>query len=230
MLEAPSLARVSFPGQFCLLTVPGVFLRRPLSIFQAAAARVEFLYRVVGKGTEELSKRAPGGMVRVLGPLGTGYPVGAARAKTPLLVAGGTGVASLNFLAQKLSGGILFYGAKTKSEIVCTEGFKKPGWKVMTATEDGSSGCKGFVTELLDRHLSGSPAGKTIVYTCGPHAMMKKVAEICAVHSVPGYASLEEKMACGVGNCQGCPVEISGEHKLVCKDGPVFNMQAIDWR
>ena len=101
--------------------------------------------------------------------------------------------------------------------------FKKLGWKVFVSTEDGSEGYKGFVTDLLAKQIKN----KSIIFVCGPTPMMKKVTDIAKENNISGYASLEEKMACGVGNCQGCAVKIGGKHKMVCKDGPVFDISKL---
>lgn len=231
VLEAPFLARVSCPGQFCLLSIPGVFLRRPFSIYGVRGINIEFLYRVVGKGTEALSRCRKGEKLTVFGSLGNGYDVSRVKkGVTPLLVAGGTGIASLSFLAQKLpTPGILFYGARQKKDLVGIERFKKLKWKISIATEDGSTGFKGFVTDACNEHMKSPACGDAVLYSCGPHPMMEKVAALAKSHGIEGYVSLEEMMACGVGNCQGCAVRINGAHKMVCKDGPVFDIHDVDW-
>ena len=206
--------------------MPGVFLRRPLSVSFANNGTVEFIYRTVGAGTNKLSELKPGQKISVLGPLGNSYPFENLKGKTPILVAGGTGIASLSFLASKLKTKcIVFYGAKTAKDIIQTDFLKKLGCKVFVATEDGSIGTKGFVTDIFTEMLTDYK--NPIVFTCGPNAMTNKVAEICKNNKVRGYASLEEKMACGTGVCQGCVVKINGEYKRVCADGPVFEISII---
>jgi dihydroorotate dehydrogenase electron transfer subunit len=232
VLSAPYLARVSVPGQFCLLKAPGVFLKRPLSIFNAGGSELEFLYRVVGKGTKSLSSLGRGEAVEVLGPLGTGYDTSRLTKGTePVLIAGGTGVASLHFLARKLRRpGILFYGAKSKKELISLTDLKKLGWKIVIATEDGSQGFKGYVTPAFARYQAENPEKEKIMFACGPHVMLERVAAIAREHNIHGYVSLVEMMACGVGNCQGCAVSICGEYIMVCKDGPVFDIRDVDWK
>jgi len=206
--------------------VPGVFLRRPLSVSFANNGTVEFIYRTVGAGTNKLSELELGQKISVLGPLGNSYPFENLKSKTPILVAGGTGIASLSFLASKLNGNcVVFYGVRTAKDIIQMEFFKKIGCKVFVATEDGSDGTKGFVTDILEEMLTDYK--NPIVYTCGPNAMINKVADICKKNKIRGYASLEEKMACGTGVCQGCVVKINGEYKRVCADGPVFEIDSI---
>ena len=206
--------------------MPGVFLRRPLSISNSSGGKVEFIYRVVGVGTNYLSKIKSGQKLELLGPLGNAYPISNIKNKTPILVAGGTGVASLSFLAAKLKGKCtVLYGAKTAKDIVQTDFFKKLGCKVYISSENGSVGTKGFVTDVFEELLNDFK--NPVVFTCGPNAMMARVAEICKKNKVSGYASLEEKMACGTGVCQGCVVKINGEYKRVCADGPVFEIGSI---
>jgi dihydroorotate dehydrogenase electron transfer subunit len=231
VVDAPAIARLSVPGQFCMLTLPGVFLRRPLSIHAAAGNHLAFIYRVVGTGTSQLSRLCVGDAVQVLGPLGKGYPLPALRRPAlPLLVAGGTGIASLGFLARSCrTPGILFYGARTKKDLICLREFRAAGWKIMTATDDGSAGFAGYVTDLFAAYLNKHAGNGQVMYTCGPHVMMKKAAAAAVAHGIAGYASLEEVMACGLGNCQGCAVLIAGAYKMACKDGPVFPITTIQW-
>jgi dihydroorotate dehydrogenase electron transfer subunit len=225
VIEAKNMVSVAVPGQFCMVSIPNAYLRRPLSIYKTTKTTVSFLYKIVGKGTEVLSTLKSGGSVKVLGPLGTGYPINQKSVVgEPILVAGGTGIASIHFLASKLKKkGILFYGARTKQELLCLSEFKKIGWKVFVATEDGSKGFKGFVIDLLKEKIKKD----NIVYTCGPTPMMKKVISIVKKLNLKGYACLEEKMACGTGNCQGCAVKVGDEYKMVCKDGPVFPIELL---
>jgi len=208
------------PGQFFMLTVPGVFLRRPLSIYDTGKGYISFLYKLTGKGTEILSE-IKSGEISMLGPLGNGYPL---NSSDNVIVAGGTGIASVHFLATKLKkSGTLYYGAKTKKDLLCLDKFKKLGWKAVISTEDASQGHKGFVTDTIKNVLPGST-----LYVCGPTPMMKAVLKIAGEKNLTGYASLEEKMACGVGNCQGCAVKIKGQNKMTCKDGPVFKIEDIE--
>lgn len=220
-------------GQFCMIGLDKVFLRRPLSIYSVdkKSGMISFLYKVVGKGTDILAKMKVGETIKFLGPLGNGYPVNFHDDLEPVLVGGGTGIASVHFLAESLKNlkkgfektGSIYYGVRTKKELVCLNAFKKMGWKVFVSTEDGSEGYKGFVTDLLAKQIKK----ESVVYVCGPTPMMKKVINIAKEKNISGYASLEEKMACGVGNCQGCAVKIGDKHKMVCKDGPVFEISEI---
>lgn len=222
------IASAAVAGQFCMIKLESVYLRRPLSIYHInkKTSEISFLYKVLGKGTDKLASLSKGTKIKVMGPLGQGYDLKPSLKKDsePVLVAGGTGIASIFCLASSLKKtGKLFYGVKTKEELLCISLFKKLGWKIFVSTEDGSRGYKGFITDLLQQKLNKN----NIVYTCGPTPMMKKVISLAKDLNLSGYASLEEKMACGVGNCQGCAVKIGEEYKMVCKDGPVFKISEV---
>ncbi|MBR3654716.1 MAG: dihydroorotate dehydrogenase electron transfer subunit [Elusimicrobia bacterium] len=220
------IANAATAGQFCMIGLEKVFLRRPLSIYSVDKKNgtVSFLYKVVGKGTDILANLSAGSKINILGPLGQGYNLQVKDNVESVLVAGGTGIASIHFLASSLSKpGSLYYGVRKKEELMCLNEFEKLGWKINISTEDGSFGYKGFVTDLLAKQIKQD----SIVFVCGPTPMMKKVAEIVKDKKVSGYASLEQKMACGVGNCQGCAVKINNAYKMACKDGPVFPLSDI---
>ncbi|MBU3911814.1 MAG: hypothetical protein KKD90_04430, partial [Candidatus Omnitrophica bacterium] len=163
-----------------------------------------------------------------------------------LIVAGGIGVAPLVFLAEKLAEIriTVLLGAKTKKLILCEKEFKKLGAKVHITTDDGTRGCKGFVTDLFKKMLCAMPALSGVegryapcaVYACGPRVMLECIADMCVKKDVECEVSLEEKMACGIGACLGCAVRVKGEgsraedsyrYKLACKDGPVFKANKI---
>ncbi len=230
-IENPYIARVSVAGQFCLVTAPEAFLRRPLSIYSAGGGRLSFLYRVVGKGTEALSGMKTGQSIGVLGPLGTGYderPV--KKGAYPLLVGGGTGIASLSFLSVSMpKPGTVLYGARCAADIVPLPELRGKRWNVVFSTLDGSRGHEGLVTDTLDRWLDKNKHLSPVIYACGPRGMLKAVAERAERLAIPCQVSLEEMMACGVGNCQGCAVKTTAGHRMACKDGPVFRSNEIIW-
>ena len=114
-----------------------------------------------------------------------------------------------------------------KAEFVPLEIPAKSGWKVRFSTDDGSRSIKGLVTDDLENYLKEKGGKNFVIYACGPNPMLRAVSGICKKHKVEGYISLEEMMACGVGNCQGCPVKSGGTYKMVCKDGPVFNVNDV---
>lgn len=229
-VQAPSFARFCNPGQFCLLRIPGVFLRRPLSIYRVDREKVEFLYKVSGAGTRILSGMKAGEPIDILGPLGKGYDVSMAQSRTPVLVAGGIGIASLNFLAERLrKPGILLYGAQGKHDLLGLDTFRKRKWRIHFSTIDGTRGLRGLVTKLCENELDEKVCRSAALFACGPNAMLKNVAAIALHKKVPGFVCLEEKMACGVGICQGCAVRTKNGYKKVCSDGPVFDIRDIDW-
>lgn len=238
-INAPQIARNAKPGQFIGVATNGVggasglILRRPLSIHRVKKEAVEVIYQVIGKGTKALSNRISGDMLDVIGPLGKGFDLPKGKGQKIILVAGGMGVAPLVFLAEKLRilrtpnpelRTLVLLGARTKKLLLCEDEFKKAGCDVKIATDDGSKGRKGFVTDLLEDFL------RVTIYACGPHPMLKQVARISKQHNVPAQVSLEERMACGFGACLGCAVKMKGErYKMVCKDGPVFNANEVAW-
>ncbi len=248
-LGSAYLAKNSKPGQFIEIKCSGsgeVLLRRPLGVHRILNGGIEVLYEVIGRGTELLSHKRPGDTIDVIGPLGNGFSFTRSTVHGPqsiVLVAGGVGIAPLVALAENLAYSVqriayrknpriyVLIGAKTGNHILCVDEFKKLGCEVLISTEDGSKGKKGLVTELL-KHLLNAiryPLNATI-YACGPAAMLKTVAKIAEAKRVPCQVSMEERMACGVGVCLGCPVKAkSGGYKMVCKDGPVFDSEEIIW-
>jgi dihydroorotate dehydrogenase electron transfer subunit len=199
------------------------------------------LYELKGIGTKGLSLSKPGEYLDVIGPLGNGFdfrkPLTANR--KPILVAGGMGVAPLLFLAEKLVNGpwtmdhgqkpIILMGTKTKKQILCEKEFKQLGFDVKIATDDGSFGFKGKVTDLLDDFLLTENPQPLTVFSCGPRPMLKELSRIASSQNIPAQVSLEEHMACGIGACLGCVVKTTYGYKRVCKDGPVFVAQDLVW-
>jgi dihydroorotate dehydrogenase electron transfer subunit len=220
-----NIIQCCLPGQFFMVAIPGVFLRRPLSVHNIEKNVLSFLYKVVGKGTEILS-RTHLDTIQLLGPLGKGYSgLEIYKNLNYIIVAGGTGIASLYFLATKLGKkGTLYYGVRSKKDLVCFDKFKKMRWKVIVSTEDGSEGYKGYVTDLL----SNSFESNSMLFACGPMLMLKKVLKIAKEKDIRGFVSLEEKMACGLGNCQCCAIKMNGQNKMMCKDGPVFKIEEVE--
>lgn len=227
-LEAPGIARRARPGQFVMLRQPDrldPLLPRPFSVHDAEGANMRLLYRLAGRGTRYLSQLKPGAMVDVIGPLGRGFSP--RRGGQAVMAAGGLGIAPMPLLARKLRSlgerPVLLYGCRNKGQLLAARGIK-----ALVCTEDGSCGRRGRVTDLLeDRLLRG---GACRVYACGPWAMLKQVSLVCRKHGTPCQVSLEARMACGVGACQGCAVRAaSGGYLHVCTDGPVFDSRRIDW-
>lgn len=245
-IDSSYLGKFIKPGQFvevrCSDSI-NPLLRRPFSAHRILKGGIEILYEVVGKGTEALSQRKAGEALDVIGPLGNGFNIertAQSAQRTAILVAGGMGVAPLVALAEEIaknsklkSQGKKIYaliGACKRAHILCEGEFDSLGAKVSAATEDGSKGRKGLTTDLLKSLLSTINSQQSTIYACGPNAMLKEVARIAQARRIPCQVSLEERMACGVGACLGCPVKVKGgEYKMVCKDGPVFNSEEIAW-
>lgn len=229
------------PGQFVMIKIDEerTFLRRPFSICEVDKNKFSVVFKVVGTGTKILAQKRPNEILNIIGPCGNGYPAILFPASV-IFLAGGVGVASLLFLAQKLKNlsgsSFAFIGAKTEKEVLLKDNFEKLGYRVIVSTEDGSFGSKGLISDVFYSYLkSGLQKTKTLVYACGPKPMLKKVAEICQKKNIKCYVSLEEHLACGVGACMGCVVKVRDlqtgklKYKRVCKDGPVFSAEEIVW-
>lgn len=232
------------PGQFAMLS-PGAtgaaarfdpLLPRPMAVYRAVpepgGAAVEILYKVSGRGTRLLADARPGERVRVVGPLGVGFPL-PAPGQRALLVGGGTGIASLHDLAAaaRLRGPVrVLLGARSAGDLMGRDDFAGLGVELRVATEDGSAGRRGLVTALLEEALAEPGAGDDLVYACGPTPMMRRAAEIAADRGRRCVVSLENRMACGFGVCLGCAVpRAGGGFALVCRDGPVLDADALAW-
>jgi len=231
-LDAPEIAREAKPGQFVHIRVKDGYdplLRRPFSIHKSRDRRIEILYKVVGRGTKFLSEEKRGRRIDILGPLGQGFKKKADFKRT-ILVAGGIGVAPLYFLAEKLAGNnvLVLLGTETKEKILCLEDFRNLSIKVEIATEDGSQGYKGLVSDLLLHFLQKSPQ-VNLICACGPIPMLKKIAQLSLRYKIPCRVSLEQMMGCGIGACLGCIIKGQDGYLRVCRDGPVFDAQQILW-
>jgi dihydroorotate dehydrogenase electron transfer subunit len=236
VVRAPEVAALAQPGQFAhlrILPLREALLRRPFSIYQAAGDTVSFLYKNVGQGTEQLARMRPGESLGILGPLGHGFSVPPAGGPTPLLVAGGYGMAALYLLAQRSpQRGVVFVGGRRRVDILCEAEFRALGWEVRATTEDGSHGERGLVTQPLAAELRRGHAGRKL-FACGPTPMLKAVAGLAEEFGVPAELSMDEHMCCGVGVCLTCviPVRVDGgwEYQRTCTEGPVFDARQIEW-
>ena len=238
------------PGQFAMLSAGAQLaahrtdplLPRPMAVYREQTARggseVEILYKRVGRGTALLAEALPGQRVAIVGPLGRAFPPPQSGERV-IVVAGGTGIASVYELAARLAGSHpveVLFGARTASDLMAVEDFEALKIPLRVATEDGSAGVRGVVTDLLESALDGAAEGAEIpaagcrVYVCGPTAMMRRSAEIASRREVPCVVALENTMACGFGVCLGCAAPLrEGGYALVCLEGPAFDAASIDW-
>ena len=229
---APDLAASIRAGHFLNIKVADGYdplLRRPFSAYRTDDGNVEVIFNVVGKGTTLLSKKAAGDILDVLGPLGVPYSLDDPSFTTGLLVGGGLGVAPLPIATAGLRAAgkrvMTFLGGRTARQVV-QEHLEHP----LIATDDGSLGFKGTVVDLLRAELAKREVPAPKIFACGPTPMLRAVAEFARSRGIPCEVSLEGPMACGIGICQGCPVELMGPEKryaLMCKDGPVFDIEKI---
>ncbi len=226
--RSAAVARSAAPGQFLLVRPPDcsrAMLRRPISISDVSGDRVELLFRVAGAGTRSLAGLTPGRVIDIIGPLGSPFDIVPGPVRH-IAVAGGIGIAPLRFLLRRIRARrlpvTLCYGCRTKRELV-------PHCAVdrIVATDNGSCGIRGLVTTALSRAVDSHPGAA--VYACGPWPMLRETARICAERGLSCQVSLESRMACGVGACQGCAVKGTGSYLTVCKDGPVFDARTVDW-
>ncbi|MBD3290839.1 hypothetical protein GF337_18675 [candidate division KSB1 bacterium] len=235
------LARNSLPGQFINIKVNSEYnplWRRPFSIHQINSGEnwADILFKVIGKGTDELSRMNPGESLDFIGPLGNSFTIKPDSMKVAYMVAGGLGIAPMLILGHALLKleihPMLFYGVRTESEFCCLDDFESAGIKVHLATEDGSRGYKGFVTALIESTLRDMPSTTGIeLFSCGPNPMLLPLGTIADRYNVPCQVSLETLMGCGVGACLGCGVKANQnelKYLYVCTQGPVFNSNEIN--
>lgn len=209
-------------GQFINIKLDGLYLRRPISVCDKDDKSVTIIYKVVGKGTEQMAKMSSGEYLDVLTGLGNGYDLSLSGDK-PLLLGGGVGVPPIYLLAKQLKNQgknvSVVLGFNTKSEVFYEDEFKKLGCNVTVTTVDGSYGVKGYVTNAY-------PDEYTYFYTCGPEPMLKSVYKTTVTS---GQMSFEERMGCGFGACMGCSCKTITGYKRICKDGPVMKKEEILW-
>ena len=212
---------ITAPGQFINIKLEGLYLRRPISVCRWDETGLTILYKVVGRGTEAMTRLAPGAVLDTLSGLGNGYDV-AACPDHVTVVGGGVGVPPLYGLTRALIAAgksvHAILGFNTKSEIFYEEQFRALGAEVTVTTADGSYGVKGFVTAAMGPEDAYACA-------CGPEPMLKAVYGACA----DGQFSFEERMGCGFGACMGCSCETKYGSKRICKDGPVLRREEIVW-
>ena len=214
---------VAAAGQFVNIQLDGLYLRRPISVFDCEDGLLSIIYKVVGKGTEKMTTLSIGTELDILTGLGNGYDLSKVGAK-PVLVGGGVGVPPMYYLAKKLIAAgkkpEIVVGFNTESEIFGVEFFEALGLNVTVTTVDGSRGIKGFVTNALET------LDYDYICTCGPEPMLKALyrATECS-----GQYSFEERMGCGFGACMGCSCKTVTGYKRICKDGPILEKEEILW-
>ena len=223
MILAGDTSDITRPGQFVNIKLDGLYLRRPISVCDAEEGKLTLIYKVVGKGTEQMRDMTEG-TLDILSSLGNGYDTSLSGEK-PLLIGGGVGVPPLYMLAKELrkegKDVSVILGFNTKEEIFYEEEFKALGCKVYVTTVDGSYGIKGFVTEAM------KDIDYTHFFTCGPEPMLKAVWN---ASKTSGQLSFEERMGCGFGACMGCSCKTLTGFKRICKDGPIMMKEEILWK
>jgi dihydroorotate dehydrogenase electron transfer subunit len=222
MTLAGDTTPVTAPGQFVNIKLEGQFLRRPISVCDCEDGLLTLIYKVVGRGTEQMSHMQAGETLDLLTGLGNGYDT-TLTGDHPLLLGGGVGVPPLYMLAKQLRAEgktvSVVLGFNTKDEIFYENEFKALGCDVTVTTADGSHGVKGFVTNAMD-------VDYTHVCTCGPEPMLKAVYKAC---TTDGQFSFEERMGCGFGACMGCSCKTITGYKRICKEGPIMRKGDILW-
>ncbi|MCX7785080.1 MAG: dihydroorotate dehydrogenase electron transfer subunit [candidate division WOR-3 bacterium] len=236
-LLAPKIAQRTKLGQFVQLQISATiepFLPRPFSIADVKDNKIRIIYRLRGKGTNILKQKTTGDYLWLFGPLGkplSGERIVNPKCQTIIICAGGIGIAPLLYVAKSLKDKYLlslFYGAKSKSELILLDEFKSLCAEIFLATEDGSEGKKGLVTDLLDlTRLSA-----TTMFTCGPIPMLKKIQQFLLENPLLEiYGFIENMMGCGCGLCFTCAIKKKTEMESyfhLCTDGPVFNLATIE--
>ncbi len=215
---------VTASGQFVNILLDGLYLRRPISVCDRTEGVLTLVYKVVGKGTEQMSRMTAGEQLDILTGLGNGYDLSEAGDR-PLLLGGGVGVPPMYLLAKELVAQgkqvSVILGFNTKDEIFYEDEFRALGANVTVTTVDGSYGTKGFVTDVMKN------TDYTYFYTCGPEPMLRAVWNTSVTS---GQLSFEERMGCGFGACMGCSCKTLTGYKRICKDGPVMRKEEILWQ
>lgn len=236
-LEAPEIAQAAKPGQFVMVKcAKETVLPRPFSVHSVEGNSISLLINVVGKGTAWLAQKKKGDTLDIFGPLGNGYTINP-KSQNLLLVAGGMGIAPLSFLAEVAAGQnkkvTIINGAPTSRclipvnspQTLYDKGMMSASFQCLTATDDGSEGFKGLATQLIPHYLKDIHQ----VFACGPAAMYQTMARMPELKGKDVQLSLEIMMGCGTGVCYGCTIKTKKGLKQVCKDGPVFAMEEIEF-
>ncbi len=223
MTLAGDTSAITAPGQFVNIKLDGLFLRRPISVCDCVGDNLTLIYKVVGRGTEQMSRMKSGDELDLLTGLGNGYNTRTS-GDSPLLIGGGVGVPPMYMLCRELiSEGknvTVVLGFNSKDDVFYENEFRALGADVHIATADGTYGTKGFVTDVI-KNLQ-----YTFFYTCGPEPMFRAMHKMM---KTPGQYSFEERMGCGFGACMGCSCKTLTGNKRICKEGPVMESEEIIW-
>lgn len=213
------------PGEFYMLKCweEEPILYRPISIHNIDESKIEFIYAAVGKGTKLLSKLNEKDEVKLIGPLGNGFPIEEIKGKVAI-VTGGIGIAPMHYVVKSLTNCSIDLFSGFREDAYCIEELKPLVNSINIATEYGEIGHKGYVTEIFN------PKGYDVVLCCGPEVMMDKVLKLCKETNTKIFISEEKKMACGIGACLVCTCKTKSGNKKTCKDGPVFRGEELDAR
>jgi dihydroorotate dehydrogenase electron transfer subunit len=239
-LYAPTVSPQVRPGQFVHVRLPApadALLRRPFSVYRTDGPDLVILYKPVGRGTRAMTELCPGMRLNLLGPLGNGFPRPSVD-HIPLLVAGGYGMAALYLLARESPvRGVVLVGGATSQDILCVPEFEQLGWEVRIATEDGSLGHRGIVTDLLDAWGTSPQSSKPPeLFACGPNGMLQAVAERAIRNDWTAWLSMDRAMCCGVGACWTCVQKVRDPASpdgwawvRICREGPVLEARQVVW-
>ena len=238
--ECAEIAQHARPGQFVHVMISqdtGMLLRRPFTIYTIEGHEITMLYQIIGEGTKRLSQMSKGAQLQVLGPLGNTFDL-TPKPEPAILVGGGAGIASLMLLAVALRQEdiqtIGLVGAQHRARLLSVADLESIGIAVHIATDDGSIGHHGYITDVLTDLLSETDWHRPTIFACGPHGMLSAVAKIAHGFEVSTQIAMENRMGCAMGVCLGCvcPVRIDTnrvEYQRVCTEGPVFNAADIAW-
>lgn len=227
VLSVPELPEIQC-GQFVMISCgsyDGMLLKRPISIHDFEGNTVTLLYETVGKGTSELSKMAAGEYTDIILPLGKGFEI--KDYKKIALVGGGLGIFPL-YSVIRLHPDVEYFaylGARDKARFICADSFQEKCSCTMLATDDGSAGKKGFITDILKEDLD--KYAFDAVFACGPKPMLSALKNVTKDTQIPVFVSMEEHMGCGFGACLTCTCKTVGGNKRVCADGPVFSLDEV---
>lgn len=235
--DCPEICRTALAGQFVHLRIVHMrdrILRRPFSICNTSEKGVlSLVYKIVGEGTQALAEMEPGQQCNLMGPLGKAF-TSPDETEFPVIIAGGYGSAATYLLAKSAPRkGLLLLGARSKQDLILTDAFRKTGFDVRAATNDGSEGHHGLVTDLLSRFIEENSPNNVRFFSCGPLPMLINVAKILNSKHLDGELSLDHLMCCGVGACFACVVKVKADngqgwrYARTCREGPVFSANDV---